>query len=108
MRSFDSIDHDLLRAVLQQRVNDGSILRLIGKWLNAGVIEGSDLTYPEAGSPQGGVLSPVLSNIFLHHVLDEWFVRDVQPRMTGRCFVLRFADDCAPRTHERRFDVEPL
>jgi RNA-directed DNA polymerase len=93
VRSFDSIDHDLLRAVLQQRVNDGSILRLIGKWLNAGVIEGSDLTYPEAGSPQGGVLSPVLSNIFLHHVLDEWFVRDVQPRMTGRCFVLRFADD---------------
>jgi RNA-directed DNA polymerase len=78
--------------VLRQRVKDGSILRLIGKWLTAGVIEGSDLTYPEAGSPQGGVSSPVLSNIFLHHVLDEWFVRGVQPRMQGRCFVLRFAD----------------
>jgi group II intron reverse transcriptase/maturase len=90
---FDSLDHDLLRAVLKQRVKDGSILRLIGKWLNAGVIEGNDLTYPETGSPQGGVISPVLSNIFLHHVLDEWFVRDVQPRMKGRCFLLRFADD---------------
>ena len=90
---FDSLDHDLLREVIRQRVKDGSILRLIGKWLNAGVIEGSDLTYPETGSPQGGVISPVLSNIFLHDVLDEWFVRDVQPRMKGRCFLLRYADD---------------
>ena len=90
---FDSIDHGLLRDVLRQRVNDGSILRLIGKWLNAGVIEEGNLTYPEAGSPQGGGISPVLSNIFLHHVLDEWFVRDVQPRRKGRCFLIRFADD---------------
>jgi RNA-directed DNA polymerase len=104
----DSIDHDLLREVLRERVNDGSILRLIGRWLKAGVSDGGDLRYPEAGSPQGGVLSPILSNIFLHFVLDEWFVRDVQPRMHGRCFLLRFADDCAPRTHERRFNVEPL
>jgi group II intron reverse transcriptase/maturase len=104
---FDSLDHDLLREVIRHRVKDGSILRLIGKWLNAGVIEGSDLTYPETGSPQGGVISPMLSNIFLHDVLDEWFVRDVQPRMKGHCVLLRYADDCAPRTHERRFDVEP-
>jgi RNA-directed DNA polymerase len=90
---FDSLDHDLLREVIRQRVKDGSILRLIGKWLNAGVIEGSDLTYPETGSPQGGVISPMLSNIFLHDVLDEWFVRDVQPRMKGRCILLRYADD---------------
>lgn len=90
---FDGIDHGLLRAVLRQRVNDGSILRLIGKWLAAGVIEDGELTYPESGSPQGGVISPVLSNIFLHHVLDEWFVHDVQPRMKGRCFLVRFADD---------------
>jgi group II intron reverse transcriptase/maturase len=90
---FDSLDHSLLRDVLRRRVKDGSILRLIGKWLNAGVIDGGELTYPESGSPQGGVISPMLSNIFLHHVLDEWFVRDVQPRMKGRCVLLRFADD---------------
>jgi len=90
---FDSIDHRLLREVIKQRVNDGRILRLIGKWLNAGVVEDGELTYPESGSPQGGVISPVLSNIYLHHVLDEWFVRDVQPRMKGRCFLIRFADD---------------
>jgi RNA-directed DNA polymerase len=90
---FDSIDHDLLREAIRHRVNDGSILRLIGRWLKAGVSDGGDLTYPEAGSPQGGVISPVVSNIFLHYVLDEWFVREVQPRMKGRCFLLRFADD---------------
>ena len=90
---FDSLDHDLLREVLRERVKDGSILRLIGRWLKAGVSDGGDLTYPEAGSPQGGVISPVLSNIFLHSVLDEWFVRDVQPRRQGRCFLLRFAAD---------------
>jgi group II intron reverse transcriptase/maturase len=105
---FDSLDHSLVRDVLRQRVKDGSILRLIGKWLKAGVIDGGELTYPESGSPQGGVISPRLSNIVLHHVLEEWFVRAVQPRMKGRCVLIRFADDCAPRTHERRFHVEPL
>jgi RNA-directed DNA polymerase len=90
---FDSLDHALLREVLGRRVQDGSIVRLIGKWLTAGVREGSELTYPESGSPQGGVISPVLSNIFLHHVLDEWFVREVQPRMSGRGFLVRYADD---------------
>ena len=68
-------------------------MRLIGKWLNAGVIEAGTLTYPDKGTPQGGVASPMLSNIFLHYVLDEWFVRDVQPRMKGRCFLIRYADD---------------
>jgi len=90
---FDNLDRGLLREFIKRRVNDGGILRLIGKWLNAGVLEGEILTYPEKGTPQGGVVSPMLSNIFLHYVLDEWFVRDVQPRMKGRCFLLRFADD---------------
>ena len=66
---------------------------MIGKWLSAGVVDGKTLTYPDKGTPQGGVISPLLSNIFLHHVLDDWFVRDVQPRMSGRCFLIRFADD---------------
>jgi len=90
---FDSIDHGLLREMIRQRVNDGGILRLIGKWLNAGVLEGETLTYPEKGTPQGGVISPMLANIFLHHVLDDWFVREIQPRLRGRFFLIRFADD---------------
>jgi group II intron reverse transcriptase/maturase len=90
---FDSLDHSWLRKIMKQRVNDGGMLRLIGKWLNAGVMEGGVLTYPDKGTPQGGVISPMLSNIFLHHVLDEWFAKDVKPRMKGRCFLIRFADD---------------
>ncbi len=69
---FDNLDHGLLRAFIKQRVNDGGILRLIGKWLNAGVLEEGILTYPGKGTSQGGVISPMLANIFLHHVLDEW------------------------------------
>jgi len=90
---FDSIDRTRLREVLRQRVNDGRILRLIGKWLRAGVVEQGTLTHPETGVVQGGVISPVLANVFLHHVLDAWFEREVRPRMQGRCFLIRFADD---------------
>ena len=92
-RFFDTLDHDHLRAILGQRVRDGAILRLIGKWLNAGVMEGLELFRPEAGTPQGGVISPILANIFLHEVLDEWFVREVQPRLQGRSVLVRYADD---------------
>lgn len=77
---FDNLDHGKLREVLKQRVNDGGIHRLIGKWLKAGVIDGEDLTYPEKGTPQGSVVSPILANAFLHHVLDDWFEREVKPR----------------------------
>ena len=90
---FDNIDHALLREILRKRVNDGGILRLVGKWLNAGVVEGDEIIYPEKGTPQGGVISPVLSNIFLHEVLDDWFVKEVEPRLKGKCFLIRFADD---------------
>jgi group II intron reverse transcriptase/maturase len=90
---FDNIDHNLLRDMIRLRVNDGGIIRLIGKWLNAGVAEGDEIIYPEKGTPQGGVISPVLSNIFLHYVLDDWWVKEVQPRMRGKCFLIRFADD---------------
>jgi group II intron reverse transcriptase/maturase len=90
---FDNIDHGILRSFIKRRVNDGGIERLIGKWLNAGVMEEGILSYPGKGTPQGGVVSPVLSNIFLHYVLDEWFVEQVRPRMKGRCFIIRWADD---------------
>jgi RNA-directed DNA polymerase len=90
---FDELRHDLLRDFIKRRVNDGGILRLIGKWLNAGVMEEGNLTYAEKGSPQGGVVSPLLANVFLHYVLDEWYEQEVKPRLKGRSFLLRFADD---------------
>jgi group II intron reverse transcriptase/maturase len=90
---FDAIDHARLREILSQRVRDGVLLRLIGKWLNAGVLEEGCVTHPDSGTPQGGVISPLLANVFLHEVLDTWFERDVRPRLLGRGFMVRFADD---------------
>jgi group II intron reverse transcriptase/maturase len=90
---FDSIDHGRLREVLRRRIRDGAIERLIGKWLNAGVLEDGSVSHPNAGSPQGGVVSPILANIFLHDVLDVWFHRDVRPRLQGRGHLVRYADD---------------
>jgi len=90
---FDEMDHSQLREMLSSRVRDGVIMRLIGKWLKAGVLEGTQLTRPTRGTPQGGVVSPVLANVYLHHVLDEWFHQDVLPRLKGRAFMVRYADD---------------
>ena len=90
---FDSIDRTRLREALRHRVNDGRILRLIGKWLRAGVMEAGVLHHPETGVVQGGTISPILANIFLHQVLDAWFEHEVQPRLKGRSFLIRFADD---------------
>ncbi len=90
---FDNLDKAWLRRFIKQRVNDGGLLRLIGKWLNAGVVEGDVISYSDKGTPQGGTISPVLANIYLHHVLDGWFEQEVKPRMKGYCFIVRFADD---------------
>jgi len=90
---FDTLDHAHLRELLRQRVRDGVLLRLIDKWLSAGVLEGMELTYPEAGTPQGGVISPLLANVYLHYVLDVWFEAEVKPRLKGRAFLVRYADD---------------
>jgi group II intron reverse transcriptase/maturase len=92
-RFFDTLVHARLREILSRRVRDGVILRLIGKWLNAGVLEGTELSRSEAGTPQGGVISPLLANIYLHEVIDEWFVREVQPRLKDRGALIRYADD---------------
>jgi RNA-directed DNA polymerase len=102
---FDTVDHAHLRDILRRRIRDRVLLRLIGKWLKAGVLEGSTLSYPEEGTPQGGVISPLLANIYLHEVLDEWFVRDVQPALNGGAALFRFADDFAV-IFERRQDAE--
>jgi RNA-directed DNA polymerase len=90
---FDTLDHEHLREILRQRVLDGVLLRLIGKWLQAGVLEAGSLSYPERGSPQGGVISPILANIYLHEVLDTWFEREVKPRLKGKAHMVRYADD---------------
>ncbi len=90
---FDTIDHGHLREFLKRRVRDGVILRLIGKWLNAGVLDEGVLTISEEGTPQGGVVSPLLANITLHYVLDEWFEKEVRPRLKGHAFLIRYADD---------------
>jgi len=90
---FDNIDRALLREILKSRVNDGTIIALIGKWFNAGILECGELSIPDRGTQQGGVISPLLANIFLHTVLDDWFEKEVRPQMKGRCFIVRFADD---------------
>ena len=90
---FDTLDHAHLRVLLRQRIRDGVLLRLLSKWLHAGVLEAGVLSYPESGTPQGGVISPLLANVYLHYVLDVWFAAEVKPRLQGRAFLIRYADD---------------
>jgi len=90
---FDNLDHSRLRSILDQRVRDGVLRRTIDKWLAAGVLEGAQLSHPDAGTPQGGVVSPCLANIYLHDALDVWFEKWVKPRLQGQGFLIRFADD---------------
>lgn len=90
---FDTVKREHLREFLKKRVRDGVLLRIIGKWLKAGVLEDGAISYPEAGTPQGGVISPLISNIYLHEVLDLWFEEEVKPRLEGQAELIRFADD---------------
>ncbi len=90
---FDSLDHGQLRQFLDKRVRDGVLRRAIDKWLKAGVMEEEEYRRPEEGTPQGGVISPLLANIFLHEVLDRWFEWEVKPRLKGKACLVRYADD---------------
>jgi RNA-directed DNA polymerase len=92
-RYFDTIPHEQLRSFLDQRVVDGVVRRMIDKWLKAGVLENGSLTRTTEGTPQGGVISPLLANIYLHYVLDEWVATVVAPRLKGRYILVRYADD---------------
>jgi group II intron reverse transcriptase/maturase len=92
---YDTIDRERLRDVIRQRVRDGVVIRLIGKWLHSGVLEGGCVMDPVTGTPQGGVISPLLANVFLHEVIDTWFERDIKPRLQGRGALVRYADDMA-------------
>lgn len=91
---FDRIDHDWMLRMLGERVNDAAFLGLIAKWLKAGIMEESgEVIHPVTGTPQGGIVSPVLANICLHYALDLWFERKVRPSMQGRAMLMRYADD---------------
>ena len=90
---FGAFDHDWIRKILNRRIRDGVLIRTIGKWLNAGIMEDGQRSKPTKGTPQGGVASPLLANIFLHEVLDAWFHRYAKPLIGGRAELVRFADD---------------
>lgn len=90
---FGSLDPNWLRKMVNLRLGDGLLRRLIGKWLKAGVLEEAGLVKQEKGTPQGGVVSPLISNIYLHCVLDAWFERKVKPALKGKAHLWRYADD---------------
>ena len=91
---FSSLGHSHLRGILDQRVRDGDLRRMIDKWLNAGVQEAGSLTFPDGtGTPQGGVISPLLANVYLHEVVDRWFEEQIKPLLEGHAFLVRYADD---------------
>jgi RNA-directed DNA polymerase len=102
---FDSLDRTKLKELLQVRVADGSLLRLIGKCLHVGVLDGAAYAELETGTAQGSVLSPMLGNVYLHYALDLWFERDVKPRLRGEAHLVRYADDFV-MTFERQDDAE--
>ena len=90
---FDTIEHGHLREILDARVRDGVVRGLIDKWLKAGVLEEGRIYRPETGSPQGGVISPLLSNIYLHTILDDWYITQIKDHLEGKSFLVRYADD---------------
>lgn len=94
---FDTVNWEWLRKFVRHRINDGGLVRLLNKWLKAGVMENGVVTHMSEGVPQGGPVSPVLSNIYLHYALDLWFERRFKKSCRGYAELTRFADDCAPR-----------
>lgn len=90
---FDAVRHDRLREILDERLTDGAVRRIIHRWLKAGVLHEGRLSRPTVGTPQGGVISPLLANVYLHTVLDRWFEDEVKPTLRGRAKLIRYADD---------------
>jgi RNA-directed DNA polymerase len=92
-RRLRAIVREQLMEMIERRISDASILRLIRKWINVGVIDEGRLLVSETGTGQGQIISPLVANVYLHFVLDEWIERDVKPRLRGQVFVIRYADD---------------
>ena len=104
---FDSIVRKQLMAMIEKRVSDASILRLLRKWINVGVVDEGRLLVSEAGTGQGQIISPLLANVYLHHVLDVWLENEVKPRLKGQVFAIRYADD-AVLCFQHREDAEKV
>jgi RNA-directed DNA polymerase len=104
---FDSLDHSKLKEMLQERIADKSVMRLVGKCLRVGVLDGNEFTRPIEGTAQGSIISPLLGNVYLHHVLDLWFQDVVVPRLRGCAHLVRYADDFVIG-FERREDAEAV
>lgn len=91
---FDNLDHEWLVRMLEERIDDKQLIRLIQKWLKAGVLDtDGQVLHPTAGTPQGGVISPILANVYLHYALDVWFHKVVRPSCKGEACLIRYADD---------------
>ena len=98
---FDTIDHEWLMKMLEHDIADKKFLNIVWRFLKAGIMENGKYLDSESGSPQGNGASPVLANVYLHYVLDNWFAKIVQRRCQGQCYLIRYADDCAPRRRIR-------
>ncbi len=104
---FDTIVREQLMEMVEKRISDASILRLLRKWINVGVVDEGRLLVSETGTGQGQIISPLLANVYLHYVLDEWFENEVKPRLKGQAFEIRYADD-GLLCFERREDAEKV
>jgi len=105
--TFDSIDRSMLMEMLRERIADESLMRLVGKCLHVGILDGDEYSEPDDGTTQGSVLSPLLGNIYLHHVLDMWFEREVKPRMKGGARLIRYCDGMPEEALDVRVKVPP-
>ena len=90
---FDNVDHDWLMKFLEHDIDDKNFLRYIKRFLKSGVMEGTELKESDKGTPQGGLISPVLANVYLHYALDLWFEKGVKPKLKGEAYYVRYADD---------------
>lgn len=90
---FDNFDHKILLEILNKRVNDGAINWLIKQWLKTEIIDGKEMTTNKSGTPQGGIISPLLANVYMHEVIDKWIIQEIKPLLKGDIFIVRYADD---------------
>jgi group II intron reverse transcriptase/maturase len=90
---FDNFDHKILLDILNKRVNDGGLNWLINQWLKTEIIDGKQMTINDKGTPQGGIISPLLANVYLHEVIDKWIIQEIKPLLKGEVFIVRYADD---------------